>query len=111
MTGKQERKELSHSAILAAATRVLRRKGVAGAGVAEVMRAAGLTVGGFYAHFPSKDALVNDAIRRVGYLNRERLFRDLEEKPASARALVVLKRYLRSDNRDDDDGCPMASIA
>jgi TetR/AcrR family transcriptional repressor of nem operon len=110
MSARQERKGRTHSAILVAATDLLRRRGVAGMVVADVMRQAGLTVGGFYAHFPSKDALVDDTIRRIGVLHRDRLFGELDEEPARARARVVLERYLSAANRDDDDGCALPSI-
>ena len=52
------RKELSHQRIVDAAARAIRREGFAGVGVADIMKEAGLTHGGFYAHFASKDELV-----------------------------------------------------
>lgn len=57
-----ERKEITREKILAAADRVMKAQGVAAASVAEVMDDAGLTVGGFYAHFPSKEALAQEAL-------------------------------------------------
>src|SRR5262249_3986313 len=52
--------------ILDVAARALRREGYAGVRVAEVMKEAGLTHGGFYAHFPSRDALLVEALGRAG---------------------------------------------
>ena len=57
--------------ILAAAQRVLAERGPSDPAVAEVMAAAGLTVGGFYAHFPSKGALMLEAFRQLLSMRRE----------------------------------------
>jgi TetR/AcrR family transcriptional regulator, transcriptional repressor for nem operon len=108
MGAKSEQKEQTHEMILASAARLLREKGIAGARVAEVMKGAGLTVGGFYAHFVSKEALIRDAMRRTGAEMRARLFERLDEKPAADRAEVILKRYLSAAHRDEGTprGCP-----
>jgi TetR/AcrR family transcriptional repressor of nem operon len=112
MVSKAEQKERTHETILESASRLLRERGIAGARVAEVMKGAGLTVGGFYAHFASKDALVRDAIRRTGVQMRERLFRRLEDKPDADRAEVILKRYLSAAHRDEGgSGCPLPAVA
>jgi AcrR family transcriptional regulator len=65
---KISKKEASHQRILIAASRTIRRGGHAGASVAEVMKEAGLTHGGFYAHFGSRDEMVASAI---GYASRQ----------------------------------------
>ena len=52
--------------IVDGASAALRARGVAGVGVADLMRQAGLTHGGFYSHFASKDALVAEAIDAAG---------------------------------------------
>jgi len=110
-SAKEERKERSHETILDSAARLLREKGVAGARVADVMRGAGLTVGGFYAHFGSKEALIDEALRRTAGELRERLFARLEEKPKGDRAEVVLKRYLSTAHRDEYvRGCPFPAV-
>ena len=59
------RKELSHERIVETAARAIRRAGFDGVGVADIMKEAGLTHGGFYAHFPSRDALVVEALERA----------------------------------------------
>lgn len=111
MNAKAERKEKSHERILESASRLLRARGIAGAGVAEVMKGAELTVGGFYAHFASKDALIDAALRRTGASTRESLFARIEEKPAADRAEVILKRYLSPANRDQTTmGCPLPAV-
>ena len=111
MTSKIERKERTHASILASAERMLRAKGIVGARVADVMKGAGLTVGGFYAHFASKEALVDDVIRRTAATMRVRLFAGLDDKEEADRAEVVLKRYLSAQHRDQvEQGCPFPSI-
>jgi TetR/AcrR family transcriptional repressor of nem operon len=111
MNAKDEQKERSHASILESAARLLRERGIAGARVSDVMKGAGLTVGGFYAHFASKDALIEEALRRTGRALRERLFARLDEKPAQDRAEVVLKRYLSAAHRDVPlDGCPLPAV-
>ncbi len=109
--GRAEQKKQSHETILDAATRLLRERGVAGARVADVMAGAGLTVGGFYAHFESKEALVDAALRRAAGHMRDRLLVRIEDKPANDRAEVILKRYLSAGHRDNrDGGCPLPSV-
>lgn len=111
MTTKLERKERSHETILESAGRLLRSRGISGARVADVMQGAGLTVGGFYAHFASKDELVREVLRRLGAEHRERLFARIEEKPAADRAEVILKRYLSAAHRDaTEQGCPFPAV-
>lgn len=111
MNAKQERKERSRNTILESAGRLLRSRGIVGARVADVMQGAGLTVGGFYAHFASKDELVSAALHRLGAEYRDRLFTRIEEKPESERTAVILKRYLSTAHRDaTDQGCPFPSI-
>jgi TetR/AcrR family transcriptional repressor of nem operon len=109
--GKIEKKELSHETILQSAARLVRDRGIAGARVADVMKGAGLTVGGFYAHFASKTELIDEALRRTGAELRERLFMRLDEKPADDRAEVILKRYLSAAHRDlDTQGCALPAV-
>jgi AcrR family transcriptional regulator len=59
------RKDETHERIVDVAARAIRKHGYAGLGVAEVMRQAGLTHGGFYAHFASRDALLVEALERA----------------------------------------------
>ena len=111
MNQKAERKEQSHGAILASAARLVRAHGIAGARVADVMKGAGLTVGGFYAHFASKEALVDETLARCGDESQARLTARLDEKPAADRAEVVLKRYLSAKHRDAGTlGCPFPAV-
>lgn len=111
MNAKAEQKERSHQSILHSAARLVREKGISGARVADVMKGAALTVGGFYAHFSSKDELVDETLRRTGATLREGLFARLDEKPEADRAEVTLKRYLSADHRDATTlGCPLPAV-
>lgn len=111
MNAKAEQKQRTHEAILESAARLLRSKGISGARVADVMKGADLTVGGFYAHFASKEAMVDDTIRRAGAESRARLFGRLDEKDEADRAEVVLKRYLSAAHRDTvEAGCPFPAV-
>jgi TetR/AcrR family transcriptional repressor of nem operon len=100
--------------IVEAAGRLFREQGVDGVGVADVMKAAGFTHGGFYNHFPSKDALAAEACesafaRSVAGL-RDRLAAE-PDAPAAALSRYV-EAYLSLGHRDDTrDGCPMALFA
>ena len=111
MTTKSDQKERTHASILESAERLVRAKGIAGARVADVMKGAGLTVGGFYAHFASKESLVDEIIRRTAAHTRARLFVNLEEKDEKDRARLVLERYLSAAHRDEcEEGCPFPAI-
>jgi TetR/AcrR family transcriptional repressor of nem operon len=111
MNAKVEQKARSHESILQSAGQLVREKGISGARVADVMRGAALTVGGFYAHFSSKNELVDETLRRTGATLRERLFARIDEKPEADRAEVLLKRYLSADHRDAATlGCPLPAV-
>jgi len=110
---KQTRREQSHQRILDAAARAVRRQGYAGVGVAEVMKEAGLTHGGFYAHFKSRDALLAAAIEHaardsVRILSRR--IKALQDAGASpVRALV--EGYLADEHVNAcERGCPVAAL-
>ena len=107
------RKEDTHEHILDVAARAIRREGYAGVRVADVMKEAGLTHGGFYAHFPSRDALLVEALARAGRDSAVAVARAAEakrEKGISAfRSLVetyLADRHLGSR----ESGCPVAAL-
>src|SRR6478735_2691266 len=62
----RKQKEATHERIVEAAARAIRRSGYGGTGVADIMKDAGLTHGGFYAHFPSREAMLAEAADRAG---------------------------------------------
>src|SRR5260221_10735851 len=106
------RKEESHERIVRAAARAIRKHGYEGVGVAEVMKEAGLTHGGFYAHFDSRDALLVEALERAGCqsLAATRAAKLRAGKGVSTfRSLVEF--YLADDHLASlETGCPVAAL-
>ena len=114
MTASPSRKELSHDRIVTAAARAIRRGGFEGVGVAHIMKEAGLTHGGFYAHFSSRNAMLAEAIDRAGQESAARLTQGIAVRTSRGasdlRALV--EAYLSDRHLDDiDAGCPVAALA
>ena len=105
-----ERKSETRKRILAAAGRVLAECGPGDPAVAEVMAQAGLTVGGFYAHFASKDALMLEAFRQLLRVRRERLAQVDQCLAGRERRVLLAAFYLSRRHRDDtDERCPLPS--
>ena len=105
------RKEHSHERIRAAAARLLRRDGLRGASVRKVMAAAGLTGGGFYAHFRSKDTLFADAFSCAIRDKRKRLAGTLGDARGPSYIDRFLRAYLTAEHRDNlQDSCPYAAL-
>jgi len=112
MARQSERRRHSHRAILEAAARLLRQRGLKGAGVDAVMTAAGLTHGGFYAHFKSKAALLREALAEALAESRGRWLGGLAELAPSARVPSLLGRYLNEAHvADPASGCPLPLVA
>ncbi len=114
MAGPASRKELSHERIVDAAARAIRREGYAGVGVADVMKEAGLTHGGFYAHFPSRDAMLVAAMERAGRDGAARMTQGMARRRAEGasplRALV--ESYLSETHLTScEGGCPISALA
>lgn len=110
---KANRKEASHERILEAAARAIRRGGYAGASVAEVMKEAGLTHGGFYAHFPSRDAMVAEAIDHAGTQNTDSIGRrmtTLARRGASPLRSLVDAYLSEAHMQSQDGGCVVAAL-
>ena len=108
------RKALTHERILDTAARAIRRAGFQGVGVADIMKEAGLTHGGFYAHFASRDALLVEALEHAGRQSAERLAKGnaaREGKGASPfRALI--EGYLSDRHLGNaEEGCAVAALA
>lgn len=110
-TSRQERKQASHDAIVAAAARLFRERGIDGASVADVMSAAGLTHGGFYSHFEDKSALVAEALSAATN-HREGWIEPRPDMDEAAWLAWIARRYLNVRHRDDPaDGCPFPPLA
>jgi TetR/AcrR family transcriptional repressor of nem operon len=106
-----DRKSKTRERILDAAANLIRRQGIEETGVDDVMKAAGLTAGGFYAHFRSKDALVTDAVDRAGQMSFRQWFAGLEELHGSAFARALVERYLSPEHRGDlEHGCILPTL-
>src|SRR5215469_9694751 len=80
--------------IVTSASRLIRSRGFAGASVERVMRDAGLTTGGFYAHFRSKRALDAEALAATLAGTREKWFAGLEDRTGPDWLVPAVKRYL-----------------
>jgi TetR/AcrR family transcriptional repressor of nem operon len=106
VTRRLARKDASRRRILRSAGRLLRGRGIARSSVQEIMRASGLTVGAFYAHFDSKDDLLLTAIREGGgAMWRRELEASRGLRPAARREALV-DAYLSRKHRDHTgDGC------
>lgn len=114
MESQPSRKQLSHERIVETAARAIRRAGFHGVGVADIMKEAGLTHGGFYAHFASRDALLAEALECAGRDSTARLEKGVASRHARGasvfRALVegyLSERHLGST----ESGCPVAALA
>lgn len=105
-----DKKVQTRERILSAASAALVRRGPAEPSVGEVMGAAGLTVGGFYAHFASKDALMLEAFRQLLGQRRALIEQMDGELPADQRRALLAAFYLSRKHRDTtEQACPLPS--
>jgi TetR/AcrR family transcriptional regulator, transcriptional repressor for nem operon len=114
MDNPPSRKEISHERIVAAAARAIRRGGFQGVGVADIMKEAGLTHGGFYAHFSSRNALLAEALERAGQDTAARTRHDFATRQSrGASPLRALVEGYLSDRHlgDIETGCAVAALA
>jgi TetR/AcrR family transcriptional regulator, transcriptional repressor for nem operon len=90
----------------------LREKGAHGIGVADLMKDAGLTHGGFYAHFDSREALVIEAFADAMDRGTERWRKLGEQTPPDKRLATIVGSYLSALHRDDPGhGCAIPTLA
>jgi AcrR family transcriptional regulator len=109
----QTKREQTHERIVEVAARALRRRGYDGVGVAEVMKEAGLTHGGFYAHFESREALLVEAMERASRDSAAQIDEAVAARAARGesplRALIEL--YLADAHVASAElGCPVAAL-
>ena len=109
----KEKAAENRRAIVTAAAKLFRERGVDGVGVAELMKAAGFTQGGFYNHFESKQALVAEVIASEMSKGAAALVRTLRAAPkAEARLDHQINYYLSREHRSDiESGCPVAGFS
>lgn len=105
----QSEKQASHERIVAEAARRIRERGTREPGIAEIMAAAGLTHGGFYKHFTSRDELIAEAAQEAMRAAEP----VVAEALAAANPLAAFADwYLSGAHRDDPgDGCGVAALA
>jgi TetR/AcrR family transcriptional repressor of nem operon len=112
MRYEPEHKTQTRDRIVRTAARQLRAKGLTGPGVGSVMKASGLTVGGFYKHFRSKDELLAEAIAQAFSDSGEKFLSSLRDVPREDRWKEVVRQYLSIEHCDHPDtGCPLAALA
>ncbi len=112
MRYRPNHKAETHQQIVKDASRRVRAEGLTGAAVSAVMRDAGLTHGGFYKHFGSKEELLiaalSEAFRDIG----ERLARTAEHSRPGTAWKAIVKAYLSPQHCDHpESGCPLAALA
>ena len=107
-----DHKATTHRKIVRNASRQLRAKGLNGPAVTTLMRAAGLTHGGFYKHFASRDDLVVEAVEESLRDLRDKLVVAAKEAKPGEGWKAMVRSYLSLERCDRlDDGCPIAALA
>ena len=105
------RKDVTHDRIVRAAARATRRSGYDGTGVADIMKEVGLTHGGFYAHFASREAMLAEAADRAGAESVAALTRAAADAPPEEALRSMIRAYLSQDHvAGVETGCPVAAL-
>ena len=113
MSAVSTKKELSHARIVDVASRAIRRAGYRGVGLADIMKEAGLTHGGFYAHFESRDSLLVEAMEHAGLENLASLTEAIERRVSkgASRFRALVESYLNDTHmKRFENGCVVASL-
>src|ERR1700759_3085831 len=111
MRYSKEHKQETHDRIVRKASVRLREKGAHGIGVADLMKEAGLTHGGFYAHFDSREALVIEGFAYAMDRANERWRQVPEQTPPENRLATIVESYLTTVPRDDPGhGCAVPTL-
>ena len=111
MRHSKTEKAKTHERIVTVASKKFREEGLAGIGIADLMKKAGLTVGGFYKHFKSRDALVAEAVDSALEIWKERVEAAAAGGPRVAYDSLV-DDYLGEAHRDHPGmGCPVGALA
>ncbi len=114
MSTSRSRKELSHERIVEVASRAIRRAGYHGVGVADIMKEAGLTHGGFYAHFGSRDEMLVEAMRHAARDSGGALMEHVARREAQgeSRFVALVQAYLRDEELENAEcGCIVAALS
>jgi TetR/AcrR family transcriptional repressor of nem operon len=111
MPWPKDHKTKTRERIVAAAAQAFRRSGATGVGVEEIMATAGLTHGGFYSHFESKDALLEAALKQASHETIERLSEALGAERSERALRAVIDTYLSPEHVEHPErGCPVAAL-
>src|SRR6476661_7783459 len=111
MRYSREHKQETHERIVKKASVRLREKGAHGIGVADLMKEAGLTHGGFYAHFDSREALVIEAFAHAMERSTDRWRKLAEQTAPDKRLATIVDSYLTTIHRDDPGhGCAIPTL-
>ena len=112
MRYRPEHRTTTHQKIVKDAARRVRAEGLKGSAVSAVMRDAGLTHGGFYKHFGSKDELVMESLREAFEQVAGFLSQAAQNSPPGTAWKAIVKTYLSVGHCDHPDrGCPLAALA
>ncbi len=112
MRYRPEHKAEIHQKIVKDASRRMRAEGVTGAAVSAVMRDAGLTHGGFYKHFESKDELLVESLSEAFREIADCLTKAAEHSQPGTAWKAIVKAYLSPEHCDHAEcGCPLAALA
>lgn len=104
-------KDATHERIVDAAARAIRRSGYDGTSVADIMKQAGLTHGGFYAHFPSREAMLAEAADRAGADAVAASARVAAAAPPEQALQRMMSAYLSKQHLDSvERGCPVVAL-
>lgn len=109
----KEHKQETHKKVVEAAARRFRKDGIGSTGVVDLMADVGLTHGGFYAHFSSKETLVKEALATASMKSRAHLQRQIDTARAEGRDPLeaIVRTYLTTLHRDRPDrGCSVAAL-
>jgi len=107
----REQAKLNRERVVATAARLFRQQGFEATGVAELMQSAGLTHGGFYAQFGSKEQLMVEACERAREESEHR-WQVLFERVPERRLSAIASSYLSPQHRDDPGaGCVLAALS
>ena len=107
----KEHKQETHARIVRKASVRLREKGAHGIGVADLMKEAGLTHGGFYAHFDSREALLVEAFAYAMDRSMAHWRKTADETPPEKRLAMIVESYLTTMHRDDPGrGCAVPAL-
>jgi AcrR family transcriptional regulator len=105
------RKDVTHRRIVGAAARAIRRTGYNGTGVADIMKDVGLTHGGFYAHFASREAMLAEAADQAGAETVATLTRIAAAAPPQQALRSMIQAYLSKEHLEEvETGCPVAAL-